>query len=157
MVNNSTNNNKENNHLSLKLTEHTQGNDKWHWKFKSWLGTGTKMYDFFLHWTGCKLTYDIGNSSPGLEQAQKCVIFSCIEQDANWHMTLEIQVLAWNRHKNVWFFPLYWTVFIQLLHLLLSLVFYWGQNLIFFFTLFFNVTYIILYWSWYSHYLLWSN
>ena len=113
MVNNSTNNNKENNHLSLKLTEHTQGNDKWHWKFKSWLGTGTKMYDFFLHWTGCKLTYDIGNSSPGLEQAQKCVIFPIVLNSIHSVITLIIIISILLRSKlNIFF-----TLFFLMLHI----------------------------------------
>jgi hypothetical protein len=40
-------------------------------------------------------TYDIGNSGPGLGQTQTC------GRVKSQRMTLEIQVLAWDRHKHV--------------------------------------------------------
>ena len=39
--------------------------------------------------------YDIGNSGPGLGQTQTC------GRVKSQRMTLEIQVLAWDRHKHV--------------------------------------------------------
>jgi len=43
MVNNSTDINKTNNHLSPSLTEHKNENDIWCWKSMSWLRTGTTI------------------------------------------------------------------------------------------------------------------
>ena len=41
---NSTNINKTSNHLSPQITKHKKDHDIWHWKFMSWLGTGTNMW-----------------------------------------------------------------------------------------------------------------
>jgi hypothetical protein len=42
MVNNSTNINKTNNHLSPQIIEIKKDHDKWHWKSRFWLETGTE-------------------------------------------------------------------------------------------------------------------
>jgi hypothetical protein len=44
MVINSTNINKTNNHLSSLPTKHRKDHDIWRWKSRSWLGTGSNMY-----------------------------------------------------------------------------------------------------------------
>jgi len=54
MVNNPTDINKTKIYFSLQITEHTikrptwdstaiKDHKKWHWKYRYWLGTGTKM------------------------------------------------------------------------------------------------------------------
>jgi len=44
MVNNSANINKMKIHLSPQSIEHNKDKDMWHWKSRSWLETGTKMW-----------------------------------------------------------------------------------------------------------------
>jgi len=44
MVNNSTNINKTNRHLSRQLIACKKKYDIWRWKCMSWLGTGTEMW-----------------------------------------------------------------------------------------------------------------
>ena len=45
MVNNYTNINKSNNHLSPQLIQHKKQHDRWRCEFMSWVGTGTNMWE----------------------------------------------------------------------------------------------------------------
>ena len=49
MVNNSTIVNKLCNHISPQIVEHEKDHNIWCWKFRSWLGTGTKRWWGYLY------------------------------------------------------------------------------------------------------------
>ena len=52
MVINSTNikQNEQSPLILTELTKHKKNQDMWHWKCRSWIGTGTKMYVVGLNW-----------------------------------------------------------------------------------------------------------
>jgi hypothetical protein len=89
MVNNSTNINKMNNHLSPLITEHEKYHDIWRWKFQSWLGTGTKCGRVIFNW-----------ALEPLRHRCNCFIWiSCISSTLIWLVILFYRL---GRHVYLW-------------------------------------------------------